>query len=265
MRDNKKVLRVNKDLARKQFFFSRWGKSKEKFILEMRDKAIKHGLDNWYTVIVDDTNLNPKHEERMQEIANEYDVELEVKFINTWPATCHRRNYMRSKVVPHFVIDNMYSYIKDTHTFFEQEDDTYQPDTSLNKAVIFDIDGTLATMTDRMPYEYWEKLLTDKLNTEVKRVLDLYNNTSDIAIIIFTGRKESKYTPQRLEENNIEYDLLLQRGVDDDRKDSIVKREMFDSIKDKYHVLWVFDDRDQVVSMWRSLWLQCFQVNYWDF
>lgn len=48
-------------------------------------------------------------------------------------------------------------------------------------------------------------------------------------------------------------------------KDSIIKRRMFDKIKDEYNILGVFDDRDQVVAMWRYLGLTCFQVDYGDF
>jgi hypothetical protein len=51
------------------------------------------------------------------------------------------------------------------------------------------------------------------------------------------------------------------REYGDQRKDSIVKAEIFDQeIRGRYHVVAVFDDRDQVVRMWRSLGLTVFQV-----
>lgn len=37
------------------------------------------------------------------------------------------------------------------------------------------------------------------------------------------------------------------------------------NIKDKYNVLGIFDDRQQVVDMWRSLGLKCFQVEPGNF
>jgi hypothetical protein len=57
------------------------------------------------------------------------------------------------------------------------------------------------------------------------------------------------------------------RAEKDNRKDSIIKRELFDKhIRDKYHVDFVLDDRDQVVRMWRrELGLTCLQVNYGNF
>jgi hypothetical protein len=51
------------------------------------------------------------------------------------------------------------------------------------------------------------------------------------------------------------------RPVGDMRKDSVVKAEIFDrEIRGRYHVVAVFDDRDQVVKTWRSLGLTVFQV-----
>ena len=40
---------------------------------------------------------------------------------------------------------------------------------------------------------------------------------------------------------------------------------IYNHINGKYNVLGVFDDRDQVVSVWRSLGLTCFQVNWGNF
>jgi hypothetical protein len=51
------------------------------------------------------------------------------------------------------------------------------------------------------------------------------------------------------------------RKTDDNRKDCIVKKEIYETfIKDKYNVLFVMDDRNQVVNMWREQGLTCFQV-----
>ena len=51
----------------------------------------------------------------------------------------------------------------------------------------------------------------------------------------------------------------------DYRKDSIIKKERYDTIKDTHDVLWVIDDRQQVVDMWRDLGLTVFQVAPGDF
>jgi hypothetical protein len=57
------------------------------------------------------------------------------------------------------------------------------------------------------------------------------------------------------------------RITSDNRKDSIIKKEIFaEHIQDKYYIEFVLDDRNQVVDMWRNeLKLPCFQVYYGDF
>ena len=54
---------------------------------------------------------------------------------------------------------------------------------------------------------------------------------------------------------------LHMRRAGDARKDSVVKRELFDAhVRDRYNVRRVYDDRNQVVDMWRSLGLACLAV-----
>jgi hypothetical protein len=46
----------------------------------------------------------------------------------------------------------------------------------------------------------------------------------------------------------------------------VVKLEIFDrEIRERYYVVGVFDDRNKVVSMWRSLGLTVYQVADGDF
>lgn len=66
-----------------------------------------------------------------------------------------------------------------------------------------------------------------------------------------------------LEKFGLEHDGLFMRAEKDNRKDDIIKKELYEqNIKDKYNVLGVFDDRNRVVDMWRAQGLTCFQVNY---
>lgn len=57
------------------------------------------------------------------------------------------------------------------------------------------------------------------------------------------------------------------RTTGDARKDSIVKKELFEAhVKQHYFIKFVLDDRNQVVDLWRlDLGLTCLQVNYGDF
>jgi hypothetical protein len=65
---------------------------------------------------------------------------------------------------------------------------------------------------------------------------------------------------------DVPYEGLFMRPEGDSRKDAVVKREIFDrEIRDRWRVIGVFDDRQQVVRMWRALGLTVFQVAEGDF
>lgn len=139
----------------------------------------------------------------------------------------------------------------------------------MQKIVIFDIDGTLAIRKDRSPF-HWAKVGQDLPNQSICKILNLFNCCcSSYEVILFSGRDEvcRKETITWLQNNGIHFKELYMRARGDIRKDSIVKKELFEKyIKDKYEVLAVFDDRNQVVDMWRNeLELICLQVAEGDF
>ena len=136
----------------------------------------------------------------------------------------------------------------------------------LPKAIIVDIDGTLAKMQGRGPFE-WHRVGEDKVNQPIKDIVLAMKKTH--AVIIFSGRDGSCLTEtiNWLIENSIYYDKIFMRDAGNNEKDSIIKRRLFDTyIKDKYEINFVLDDRNQVVDMWRKdLGLTCLQVDYGDF
>lgn len=142
-----------------------------------------------------------------------------------------------------------------------------QQDSSLPKAIICDLDGTLALLNGRNPFDA-SASHQDQLNTPVANLLINYRQ-SGYKILLVSGREDKYRTPtlQFLEQHSIPYDMLLMRQEGDSRKDAIIKKELFDQeLKDKYFIEFILDDRNQVVDMWRNeLQLPCFQVFYGDF
>lgn len=132
-------------------------------------------------------------------------------------------------------------------------------------AVIFDIDGTLAHRVNRSPYD-WERVGEDTLDQAVAEILRMYDK-ANYRIIIFTGRDGicEKETKDWLKQHGITWDHFDIRPAGNNERDSIIKRRMYEKIKDRYDVIAVFDDRNQVVEMWRYLGLKCFQVAEGDF
>jgi uncharacterized HAD superfamily protein len=137
---------------------------------------------------------------------------------------------------------------------------------TLPRAIIVDIDGTLAHMVDRSPYDP-SKYHTDIVDSVIRDIVHRYK-TDGYSVVICSGRHDTyrEVTAQWLSDNAILYDKLLMRKEKDNRNDSIVKEELFEEhIKPYYIVQFVMDDRNRVVDMWRKKGLKCLQVAPGDF
>lgn len=263
--DNSGYVRVNKDDLRAMLHNSKWSKANEKQILKARDWLIRASLSAGKSVVVDDTNFEPKHLETLRTIAQDHKASLEVKFIDTPLDECIKRDLNRLNSVGETVIRRMYNkYIRITEVPKES--------TRNVGAYIFDIDGTLAHMKDRSPYDE-TRVGEDEVDQSVSIIADQIAFTAnmvgqDLDIIIMSGRHETcrEETEAWLNKYGVPYDHLYMRGADDNRKDSIVKAELYEEhINGNYEVLGVFDDRNQVVEMWRDKGLKVFQVAEGDF
>ena len=145
----------------------------------------------------------------------------------------------------------------------------------MQKAVIFDIDGTLADNSARQGIlekdkrawnKFFEGMGDDTPNKELVSLYKLIAESKQYTMIIATGRPDQykKLTEQWLIWNDIEYQHLYMRTTGDYRPDAIVKEEMLLEIQKKYTVAFVVDDRNSVVDMWRKhgiLCLQCADTN----
>lgn len=260
--------RVSKDSLRAMLDANKWSGKNEKFVLQLRDTIVVETLKMGKNIIVDDTNLNPVHEQNLRDLAKEHNAEFVVQdFTDVSIEECIKRDQNRQNYVGEKVIREMYQKFLAPKV----EEKGLQPlvfDPALPFCVIFDIDGTLAHRTGRSPYDE-DKVLEDDPNDSITMLYEMVNNSpSHHRSFIFSGRSEDcrEDTLAWLEKYAIYHDGLFMRPSGDKRKDSIVKEELFNEhIKDKYNVLFIVDDRSQVVSMWRSLGitvLQCAEGNF---
>lgn len=133
----------------------------------------------------------------------------------------------------------------------------------MKKAIIVDLDGTMCIFDKRGPFDY-QKCDTDLPNEPVLDIVRRYNADPEFTVIFVSGREDEAraMTVKWLEKHlGLLPEYLFMRKTKDWRKDTIVKRELYEEhIKGKFEVLFVLDDRDQVVKMWRQEGLTCFQV-----
>ncbi|MBQ3358378.1 MAG: polynucleotide kinase [Microbacterium sp.] len=133
---------------------------------------------------------------------------------------------------------------------------------------IFDVDGTLALIGDRSPYDMWKVSIDTPHRPVVMAAQALAAHPDVDALLVVSGRDETarRATEAWLTFNGIPFDRLLLRRTGDQRADNIVKGEIYDSyIAPHYDVIGVVDDRRSVVEMWRARGLICFQVADGDF
>ena len=137
-----------------------------------------------------------------------------------------------------------------------------------DEIVIFDIDGTLADVSERIHHlkkkpknwdAFFQGMARDKAIRSMVRLCNILY-TSGIHIILCSGRNEEYRTEtvKWLAQQGVHYHDLLLRKDKDRRSDTIIKREMLSMI-DQSKVLFVVEDRSRVVDMWRSEGLVCLQ------
>lgn len=259
---NKGWVRVNKDDLRAMLNNSKFSKDNESYILSLRDEIIISSLVQGKNVVVDDTNLDPKHLIAFESIAGEFLADFEIRFFDVDVEECIKRNKLREKPVPEKVIYAMNErYLTPPPAVIEYDDNK-------EECIIVDIDGTLAHIADgRSPYDA-SRAMNDSLDDTVSLLTAMMYNHG-YKVIILTGRDEEhrEITEQWLEANNVEYDELYTRlATDVDEKgkkldDAIVKERLFRThVEPRFNVKFVLDDRNRVVDMWRRIGLKCFQV-----
>ena len=138
----------------------------------------------------------------------------------------------------------------------------------LPRVWVFDVDGTLALLGDRSPYDMRNVAIDTPHRPVVMAAQALAAHPEVDALIVVSWRDESarRATEAWLTFNGIPFDRLLLRRKGDQRADHIGKDEIYDPpIPPHFSVIGVIDDRRSVVEMWRSRGLVCFQVADGDF
>jgi predicted kinase len=258
-----------------------WDGNKENLARRLLVKSLVNLVDMREDVVIDNTHLGQKLPGLYRRALALRPVRFEVHDLTGVPVKdCVERDLARPAPVGEEIIRQMWSNYRGlerrwklTSEWMNEYRDYFSTltppayDGELRDAVIFDIDGTLALHVARGPFDF-ERCETDAVNAAVVDALDALRD-SGFCIVLLSGRKSEyrEHTERWLKANDIAYDHLFMRPLNDARPDFLVKAELFeDNVRGMFNVEAVYDDRDQVVELWRRVYaLTCLQVAYGDF
>jgi len=208
-------------------------------------------------IIISDTNLNKKVRNMWRDFAKSYHMEFEViDFHISWDKAV-KREAQRAGGVGISVLRKQWEMWND---YIVRK--VYIPNESLPKAFLCDIDGTIACNTSGRGWFDWDRVGEDSPR---EHVISMVHGLiqSGLTPVFLSGRDGScmietydwvmkhvmvDYLPER---GGLH---LLMREPTDQRKDSIVKEEIFwKYVANRFNIVACIDDRPQMIRAWEDL------------
>lgn len=255
-----------------------------------QDEQGKRHLYNFQEAIKDESNIiidrmgfNVQQRDRYLKPAKEAGYKTKIIVLHESYNTCLERCLERKN---HPTIKEEKDARSALNTFFskyervqDSEADIVErvwPKVKTDMAVICDLDGTLCNVDHRLHHfkdgkknwkGFFEGIKDDEVNPWCRDILNGLHK-QDYIIVYASGRPDDyrKVTEEWLKLNNLEGSFLFMRNRHDSRKDSITKEIILDfEILTRFKPLFIIDDRQQVVDMWRKRGYTCLQCAPGDF
>lgn len=252
---NPNTSNLNRDTLRFQMVQSgsNWNtykksRANEKRVTEAILSMAMINVEMGHDIIISDTNLQERTRNQWKLWANDHGYDYEEVAFDISVEEAIRRDRLRENGVGESVIRQQ--YIKWLEYIGRP---TYVGDPSKPEAVIVDIDGTVATMKGRTPYD-WDKVDQDLPRSMIIDMVQMLATTKHI--IFVSGRDGSCYKKTEewlMKHTGLPNFDLYTREAGDSRKDSIIKEELFWTFANDYNIVGVLDDRPQVIRMWHEL------------
>lgn len=288
-KNNPEWLRINRDDIRKSMLtvslneYHQWETAAkyriEKLVTEQHNQLMTNALrDNWH-VVLDNTHLKQSYINEYKKILTENFESFEISYqlMDVPLEICLENDKKREDVVGETVIREQLQKLGSLKKLLSFKTETYSRESflatqnkDLPRCVLVDIDGTVAQMQGRYPFD-WNRVGEDLPKQNIIRLVKALKENGN-QIIFFSGRDEvcrnitREWLCEYFQWKLSDFQLFMRKS-NDQRKDSDVKFDLYEEhIRNKYFVELVIDDRQQVVDMWRrKLGLTCLQVDYGDF
>lgn len=227
----------------------KFNKANENAVTEIQGKMIMESWTAGENIIISDTNLNAGTRQGLINKLEDIGYEVELK---TFPITFElaiKRDNLRANGVGQEVIYRQFQNWNDYNGRI-----TYVPDESLPKAIIVDVDGTIAQMNGRGPFE-WHRVGEDFPRWLIIDMVINYERQG-YEVIVVSGRSDEckTETEEWLERHMIPYTELHMRKEGDFRRDSAVKEEiLWTHLAHKYNIVAAIDDRPMMIRTWYEL------------
>ena len=278
-------VRVNMDDIRSTLALP-FSKDNENLALDIQDQIILRALRAGNNVVVDNVHLHGKWPRRIAVLLWEagiaVDYEIDDLMSEVTPEVCIYRNAARiaagrSGVPDHVIPKQAKEWAKElqrgpwTVESITRDLPVVEPygprKWQLPECLILDIDGTIARRGDRGPFDF-DRLDEDTVWSHVDEMVERWRRPESEwdghgKVIVLTGRSAEYQdaTSHWLRRHGIQFDEIYTRAAGDQRRDSVVKLELFNEhIRNRFDVRAVLDDRLRVCRMWNQLGLPLFRV-----
>ena len=263
-------VQLERDLIRKELYGVWYGGNiNEKHVTHVQVERARQAMLAGKNIVISDTNINPKTRNDWITFCSSMGALVDVVHVgddllldDLLERNKHRDD--QSKVVGDQIVTRFYTEYREQ---FPKQAIQYGELSMMPSAFVFDIDGTVANMEGlRGPFD-WKKVGVDKPYNDVIDLARVLAQAGE-EIIVVSGRDGScrAETEAWLTANFMPFDQLLMRPAGSHVKDSIIKHDIYHrDIAPYYNVKGVFDDRNQVVAMWRAMGLRCYQVQLGNF
>jgi len=251
----------NEDLGVVELDWSKYKftKKNEQVVTEICNDEMAKACEAGKNIVISDTNLNPKYRLPLIEKLESWGYEVGIKEFpitleEAWERDSSRKFGVGKKV--------LYQQWQQWLTYTDRK--RYVPNEDLPFAIVCDIDGTVADMTGvRGPFD-WGKVDQDKPRREILQMLRGLANSPPCSVIFLSGRDGScrdktlkwleEQVPWFSEGDLYLSDKLLMREAGDNRKDTVIKEELFwEHIAPNYNVRAVIDDRPCMIRLWYDM------------